>query len=340
MTVTYDYAGKVVLVTGGTKGIGLGIARAFRTAGAEVVVCARTPPGPSWAQDLRFVQADVRDPADVERLLSGLGRLDVLVNNAGGGPNAPLAGTSPRLHARIIELNLTAPLLVSQQAYPLLAAARGAVIMIGSVSGARPSPGTSAYGAAKAGLHHLARCLAAEWAPSVRVNTVVVGLAATETTTEHYERATEHSGETTTEQSGTAAEHFRRATEHSGTAAEHFRRATEHSGTATEHLGPAPERSGAAADGESPGMAGIAATIPAGRMATPGDVARACLWLAAPGYVTGAEVRVDGGGETPAWRHLTAAPAPAPPSAPEPPPAPPSSAGLPPATGLALGDIS
>ncbi|MFC7588809.1 SDR family NAD(P)-dependent oxidoreductase [Nonomuraea antimicrobica] len=83
------------------------------------------------------------------------------------------------MHARVIELNLTAPLLVSQRAYPLLAASGGAVIMIGSASGARPSPGTSAYGAAKAGLHHLARCLAAEWAPRVRVNTVVVGLATT-----------------------------------------------------------------------------------------------------------------------------------------------------------------
>ncbi|MBN6053172.1 SDR family NAD(P)-dependent oxidoreductase, partial [Nonomuraea sp. RK-328] len=197
MTVTYDYADKVVLVTGGTKGIGAGIARAFQEAGATVVTCARTPPpggprdvsaqgggggvrgagssfvaggaggvrvsgsasaqgdgGAEGIRPVRFVQADVRDPEDVARLISGLDRLDVVVNNAGGSPHAPLDGTSPRLHARVIELNLTAPLLVSQRAYPLLKASGGAVIMIGSASGTRPSPGTSAYGAAKAGLHH------------------------------------------------------------------------------------------------------------------------------------------------------------------------------------------
>ncbi|MEV4574518.1 SDR family oxidoreductase [Nonomuraea jabiensis] len=239
MTVTYDYTGRAVLVTGGTQGIGAGIARAFREAGADVTVCARREPA-APVPGIRFARADVRVAEDVERLMSGFDRLDVVVNNAGGSPYAPLDGTSPRLHARVVELNLTAPLLVSQFAYPLLAAAGGAIVMIGSASGARPSPGTSAYGAAKAGLHHLARCLAAEWAPEVRVNTVVVGLAATEHAAPHY-------------------------------------------------------------GGQEDGMG---AAIPAGRMATPADVAAACLWLAAPGYVTGAEVRVDGGGEIPAWRHL------------------------------------
>ncbi|MGP4094841.1 SDR family oxidoreductase [Nonomuraea sp. KM90] len=259
MTVTFDYAGKAVLVTGGTRGIGAGIAAAFRAAGAEVTVCARTRP--ESVPD-RFVQADVRVPEDVDRLISGFDRLDVVVNNAGGSPPAPLEGTSPRLHARVIELNLTAPLLVSQRAYPLLAAVGGAIVMIGSASGARPSPGTAAYGAAKAGLHHLARCLAAEWAPLVRVNTVVVGLAATQD-------ASGASPATTGDTSGASPAATRDAADHYGGRAD--------------------------LDGRA---------IPAGRMATPADVAQACLWLAAPGYVTGAEVRVDGGGEIPAWRHL------------------------------------
>lgn len=237
MTVTYDYTGRRVLVTGGTKGLGAGIAAAFAAAGADVTVCARGEPG-ALGNGVRFVRADVRDADEVDRLIGGFDRLDVVVNNAGGSPYAMVAGTSPRLHARVIELNLVAPLLVSQRAHPLLAAAGGAIIMIGSASGTRPSPGTSAYGAAKAGLHHLASCLAAEWAPEVRVNTVVVGLAETENAGEHY-------------------------------------------GGAFERMN---------------------ATIPAGRMARPGDVAEACLWLGGPGYVTGAQILVHGGGETPAWK--------------------------------------
>ncbi|MGP3928480.1 SDR family oxidoreductase [Nonomuraea sp. KM88] len=278
MTVTYDHTGRTVLVTGGTRGIGAAIARAFHDAGATVTICARTPPAetPTHPRGIRFVQADVRDPEDVDRLVSGFDRLDVVVNNAGGSPNAPVDGTSPRLHARVIELNLTAPLLVSQRAYPLLAASCGAIVMIGSVSGSRPSPGTAAYGAAKAGLHHLARCLAAEWAPRVRVNTIVVGLAATTGATPHYDPR----------QGGPATDGHVLVRE-GGPA-----------GTVPLIAGaPGPDETGAGR---------IGATIPAGRMAAPGDVAQVCLWLAAPGYVTGAEVRVDGGGETPAWRHLTA----------------------------------
>ncbi|MEV6599969.1 SDR family oxidoreductase [Actinoplanes sp. NPDC051346] len=133
-----------------------------------------------------FVRADVRDPEQAAALVAAaverFGRLDVLVNNAGGAPPAPADSASPRLHAKIVELNLIAPLHVSQAAYAVMREqpAGGLILMVGSVSGARPSPGAAAYGAAKAGLHHLATSLAVEWAPKVRVNSLVVGPVATD----------------------------------------------------------------------------------------------------------------------------------------------------------------
>jgi NAD(P)-dependent dehydrogenase (short-subunit alcohol dehydrogenase family) len=241
MAVRYDYSGRTVLVTGGTKGIGAGIAQAFLDAGADVVVCARKDPGglPS------FVACDVRDPDDVARMITTVierhGRLDVVVNNAGGGPYAMAADASPRLHTRVIELNLLGPLHVAQAAYNVMD--EGAIIMIGSVSGIRPSPGSAAYGAAKAGLHHLAACLAAEWAPKVRVNSLVVGLVeAGEDQAEHY--------------------------------------------------------------GGAEAVKAVNETVPAGRMAVPADVARACLFLGDEPYITGSTLTIDGGGEQPAWSYI------------------------------------
>jgi NAD(P)-dependent dehydrogenase (short-subunit alcohol dehydrogenase family) len=138
-------------------------------------------------EGVEFMPLDVRDPAAVRAFFDALPRLDVLVNNAGGAPYRPLAETdAAERHARVIELNLTAPLTVSLAAYEHLKRARGSIVMIGSVSGTRPSPGTAAYGAAKAGLENLARSMAVEWAPDVRVNTLVVGMVRTELSHLHY----------------------------------------------------------------------------------------------------------------------------------------------------------
>jgi len=240
--VNTDYAGRAVVVTGGTRGIGAGIALAFLAAGANVLVCARHEP--EVASAAQFFLADVREPEQAAALISTaldrFGRLDVVINNAGGAPPVAAATASPRLHAKIIELNLTAPLHVSQAANSVMQQADGgSIIMISSVSGTRPSPGTAAYGAAKAGLTHLAVSLAMEWAPKVRVNTVVVGLVGTENSAVHY--------------------------------------------------------------GGPDAMAAAAATVPLGRMATPDDVAQACLFLASPraSHITGASLLVHGGGERP-----------------------------------------
>ncbi|MGH9307479.1 MAG: SDR family oxidoreductase [Acidimicrobiales bacterium] len=189
-----DFAGQVVIVTGGCRGVGRGITRAFLSAGADVVVCARRPPDrsdaagepPGSEHRAIFVAADVREGDDIAKVMdetmSRFGRLDVLVNNAGGSPPMAAADASDRFSASIIALNLLAPLNFAQRANAVMQTQDhgGSIINIGSVSGTRPSPRTAAYGAAKAGLANLTQTLAVEWAPKVRVNCVVAGMVHTE----------------------------------------------------------------------------------------------------------------------------------------------------------------
>jgi NAD(P)-dependent dehydrogenase (short-subunit alcohol dehydrogenase family) len=254
MSDPLDFSAKAVLITGGSRGIGRGIAEAFLEAGANVAVCGRKEPEelPSaGGRSAIFVAADVRDTEQVEamvnKVVERLGRLDVLVNNAGGAPFADAATVSPRFSEKVIQLNLIASLHGAQQANRVMQGqdSGGVIINIASVSGVRPSPGTAAYGAAKAGLINLTGSLAIEWGPKVRVNAVSAGMIRTEQAHLHY--------------------------------------------------------------GGEAGMARIADTIPLKRLGTPGDVAGACLYLASPlaSYVSGANLVLHGGGETPAF--LTAA---------------------------------
>ncbi|MEV4082995.1 hypothetical protein AB0J43_22275, partial [Nonomuraea fuscirosea] len=144
------------------------------------------------------------------------------------------------------------------------------------------------------------RCLAAEWAPRVRVNTVVVGLANTQNPGSWDPAAQDPA----TENPGSRDP----ATENPGSRDPAVQDpATQGPNSQDAESQDAPTRD-AGAHGAADHYGGRGdldgRAIPAGRMATPADVAQVCLWLAAPGYVTGAEVRVDGGGEIPAWRHL------------------------------------
>ena len=194
-SVTVDLTGQVALVTGGTKGIGKSTAEALLQAGCHVVVCGRNPPEVLPSHDDRsaeFVACDVRVADQVRAMVDGVverhGRLDIVVNNAGGSPPVEAETASPRFSDAIVALNLMAPLHVSQAAWRHMQAQAngGSIVNICSVSGVRPSPGTAIYGAAKAGLISLTQSLAMEWGPKIRVNAIIVGLIATETSGEHY----------------------------------------------------------------------------------------------------------------------------------------------------------
>ncbi len=174
---------RVVLVTGGVRGVGAGISAVFADQGATVVTCARRP---VEGLPYDFHSCDVRDDdavaTMVDKIVADHGSLDVVVNNAGGSPYVLTADASAKFNRKIIELNLFGPLSVSQHANAHMQkqARGGCIVNISSVSGRRPTPGTAAYGAAKAGVENLTSTLAVEWAPKVRVNSVVVGMVVTE----------------------------------------------------------------------------------------------------------------------------------------------------------------
>jgi 7-alpha-hydroxysteroid dehydrogenase len=186
--------GKVAIVTGGGKGIGRGIAIGFAEAGADIVVAARTRAdldevaGNVEAVGRRAlpVVTDVMRSEDlamlVERAVAEFGRLDVLVNNAGGTPPRPAMATSEAFFETALRFNVTAPFLLSKLAARAIVdtAGSGAIVNISSRSSDMVQKAFVAYSAAKSALNMMTRNIAGELAPLVRVNAISVGGVATE----------------------------------------------------------------------------------------------------------------------------------------------------------------
>jgi NAD(P)-dependent dehydrogenase (short-subunit alcohol dehydrogenase family) len=173
-----DYGqGRVALVTGAARGIGLGIAELLARDGWHVVITDRDAT-PSEVP-ARCVRADVSDEAAVTMLVNGIrereGRLDALVCNAGVMLRKPLRAVTLAEWSAVIATNLTSTFLLVRAAEGLLRAARGAIVTIASTRARQSEPDTEAYAASKGGLVALTHALALSLGPEVRVNCVSPG---------------------------------------------------------------------------------------------------------------------------------------------------------------------
>ena len=186
---------KSVVVTGGTKGIGIEITKSFLKQNAKVFVLARQNPKrtiQAKGNKAVFVGCDIRNIDSLDaavKEIKGLSKsIDVLINNAGGAPMANALSASNKFHEAIIDLNLSAPLNVSQRFAKIMMKQKTVsnIINISSVTATRPTPGSAAYGAAKGGLVNLTKTLAVEWAPKIKVNSIIVGYIETENSVVHY----------------------------------------------------------------------------------------------------------------------------------------------------------
>lgn len=191
MQLAVDVSGRVIWVTGSSRGIGRGVAAHLAREGARVVLHGRGPDSAAPAVeelladglDVGMVSGDVRSEDECERMVEEVvarfGRLDGVVANVGGAAFRAAADTRADAFLRQVQLNLVSAFTTTRAAFARMQDG-GAMVVISATAARSATPDFSAYGASKAALEHLVASLAAEWGPSIRVNAVSPGLILTD----------------------------------------------------------------------------------------------------------------------------------------------------------------
>ena len=183
---------KTLLVTGASRGVGFEICKQAAVEGHKVITLSRNITPLKGMQNIHPFAVDLSIESAlvdfVEEIKTSFRSIDVLINNAGGAPLINSLDASMNFNNAIIDLNLNSSFAVSYYvAKKMIKKSSGCVITnISSVTATRPTPGSAAYGAAKGGLVNLTKTLAVEWAPRIRVNSIITGYIETENSLVHY----------------------------------------------------------------------------------------------------------------------------------------------------------
>ena len=183
MTEAFYLENKIALITGGASGIGAATSRELARAGANVIIAdLNLTAGEALAAELpraRAVKMDVTESASIALALSGITRLDILVNNAGIGLVGDVSHTSEEDFERVMRVNVHSVFLVTKAALPLLLAARGSIVNIGSVAGSVGVRQRFAYCASKGAVQAMTRQIAVDYPKELRINCIAPGTVQT-----------------------------------------------------------------------------------------------------------------------------------------------------------------